>query len=240
MASSRIYPGPSAVTVDWAFHKLRSLAGNMTFFRHGWGKFRHQEWLAAVRERQIPPPAPLELGKFRKHSIGFEAEFISPGADWLPAQSRIGRVWVVEPPPEILANLTEPPPVVIQMPATGDHGPFVRYYTVARQLAARGITSVILEGAFYGRRRPPHQAGAKLGRVYDLADLGRATIEEGCGLLAHWAQLCGRQKLVATGISQGGLHAAMSASLCNEFPVWQHIFFGLRLARFGTFVVNLG
>jgi Alpha/beta hydrolase domain containing 18 len=218
MASSLLPRLLPALTLDHVFHNIRSLAGNLHFFRQGWGEFRHQDWLDAVRDQRLPPPEPLELAKFRKHPVGLEAELTSPAASWLPIESRTGRVWVVEPPPGIVAHFAEPPPVIVQLPATGDHGPFLRYCIVARQLAARGITSVLLEGAFYGRRRPVNQSGAKLCKVYDLADLGRATIEEACGLLAYWAER-GHKRLVATGISQGGLHAAMCQSLCTTFPV---------------------
>lgn len=83
----------------------------------------------------------------------------------------------------------------------------------------RGIASVILEGPFYGRRKPPGQRGALLDYVHHLPDLGRATIEESIALLKYLRER-GFERQAITGVSQGGLHAAMVASLCeNSLPV---------------------
>lgn len=204
--------------LDLCFHYLRSLGGRLSFFRNGWGEFKHHRWLEAVRGRSLPPPQPLQLYAFRKHAIGYEASFASPAAEFLPPESATGRVWIVEPPRNIFSPKPEPPQVVVHLAATGDHGPYLRYALFARRLAKHGVTSVILENPFYGGRRPAHQPGAKLTTVAELADLGRATVEEACGLLAHWVHSEGSNKLCLSGISQGGLHAAMAVSLC-PFPV---------------------
>ena len=52
---------------------------------------------------------------------------------------------------------------------------------------ARGLFVAGAEGAFYGRRKPPVQKGAKLLHVSDLLLLGRTTIEESRALL-YWMQ----------------------------------------------------
>lgn len=202
---------------DLLFHYVRSLGGRLAFFRHGWGEFKHQQWLQAVKDKTLPSPQPLEFCNFKKHAIGYEATFVSPTADYLPPESAMGRVWIVEPSFAYAAT-TRPSPVVVHLAATGDHGPYIRYALFAKQLAKFGITSVILENAFYGKRRPAHQSGAKLGTVAQLADLGRATVEEACGILTYWMQRDGTTRLALSGVSQGGLHAAMAASLC-PFPV---------------------
>jgi pimeloyl-ACP methyl ester carboxylesterase len=93
----------------------------------------------------------------------------------------------------------------------------LRYWLLARHLAIRGVTSVILENPFYNSRAPRSQRGAKLAVVSDLADMGRGTVEEACGLLSFWYER-GHHRLAVAGVSQGGLHAAMAASLC-PFPV---------------------
>lgn len=91
-----------------------------------------------------------------------------------------------------------------------------------------GIATLALESPFYGGRRPPWQSGAKLARVSDLIALGRATIEEALALL-RWAAASGFGRagwdinsessggggggLGVTGLSMGGVHAAMVAAL---------------------------
>jgi len=68
------------------------------------------------------------------------------------------------------------PQCVLYLPGTGDHG-FTLRRNLAHGLLKRGVAAVILEGPFYGRRRPPLQPGAKLRHVTDLLLLGRTTIE---------------------------------------------------------------
>jgi hypothetical protein len=65
---------------------------------------------------------------------------------------------------------------VLYLPGTGDHG-FALRRRLAHGLLRRGVAALILEGPFYGRRRPPSQPGAKLRHVTDLLLLGRTTIE---------------------------------------------------------------
>jgi pimeloyl-ACP methyl ester carboxylesterase len=200
---------------DHLFHRARSLGGRLAFFRHGIGNFRHRKWLEAVKQRAVPPQRALELN-IRNHRLGFVADFKSPAAEFLPPESARGRAWIVEPSRHVL-NEDSLPPVVVQLAGTGDHGPYLRYFMLARDLAHRGVTSVILENPFYNSRAPRHQRGAKLARVSDLADMGRATVEETCGLLSFWHER-GHKRVAIAGVSQGGLHAAMAASLC-PFPV---------------------
>ena len=92
-----------------------------------------------------------------------------------------------------------------------------------------GIATLALESPFYGSRRPPWQSGARLASVSDLIALGRATIEEALALL-RWAAAFGYGRagadyssdsstvtsgggLGVTGLSMGGVHAAMVAAL---------------------------
>uniref|UniRef100_M4BTY9 AB hydrolase-1 domain-containing protein n=1 Tax=Hyaloperonospora arabidopsidis (strain Emoy2) TaxID=559515 RepID=M4BTY9_HYAAE len=71
----------------------------------------------------------------------------------------------------------------------------------------------ILEGPFYGKRKPPQQKGSKLQRVSDLPTLGQATIEEAKSLLQYFHDYHGFSQLIVAGSSMGGLHAAMVASV---------------------------
>lgn len=71
----------------------------------------------------------------------------------------------------------------------------------------------ILEGPFYGRRKPSDQRGSKLRRVSDLPVLGQATIEEAKSLVSYFQTHHGYTHVVIAGSSMGGLHAAMVASV---------------------------
>lgn len=203
--------------VDRIFFTLRSLGGILpSFFRHGWGPppTNHHKWLQSVARRTNAVPAPLCL-VFRTHTIvGREAEFLSPCRSFLPPESARGRVWLVEPAQHLLCT---PPPVVVHLAGTGDHRWYMRYSLFARQLAKAGMLVALLENPSYGNRRPPGQYGAKLNTVHDLASMGRATAEECASLLAYFRSR-GHERLCTFGVSQGGLHAAMAASLC-PFPV---------------------
>lgn len=204
-------------TADRIFFAFRSLGGYLpSFFRHGWGasSTNHHKWLQAVRRRANSPPSPLKL-EFRNHfMVGREADFLSPCRSFLPRESAHGRVWLIEPRVQTSSSQS---PVVVHLAATGDHKWYLRYFLFARQLAQAGVLVALLENPFYGSRRPPGQFGAKLNTVHDLASMGRATAEE-CAALLSYFHARGHRRLCAFGVSQGGLHAAMAASLCN-FPV---------------------
>src|SRR5690606_16960468 len=91
--------------------------------------------------------------------------------------------------------------------ATGDHG-FGRRRLMALPLLTRGIGTLILEGPFYGLRRPPGQEGTRLRTVADLFALGAGTVAEGLALLQA---LDG--PVAVAGISRGGQMAALVAAL---------------------------
>ncbi|DAZ99848.1 TPA: hypothetical protein N0F65_008591 [Lagenidium giganteum] len=104
-------------------------------------------------------------------------------------------------------------PLVVLLPGTGEHGFLHRRTSLAIPLARKGVATLILEGPYYGRRKPAEQKGSKLRRVSDLPILGQATIEEAKSLLAYFRQHHGFEYLVVAGSSMGGLHAAMIASV---------------------------
>ncbi|OQR92999.1 hypothetical protein ACHHYP_03022 [Achlya hypogyna] len=104
--------------------------------------------------------------------------------------------------------------LVLILPGTGEHGCTHRRKNVAEPLARAGVATLVLEGPFYGKRKPEKQRGSKLRRVSDLPILGIATIEEAKSLLHHCKQHYNFDHLVvAGGGSMGGLHAAMTAAL---------------------------
>ncbi|RHY92247.1 hypothetical protein DYB35_004923 [Aphanomyces astaci] len=104
--------------------------------------------------------------------------------------------------------------LVVLLPGTGEHGCAHRRRAIAAPLAHAGVSTLVLEGAFYGQRKPALQKGSKLRRyiVSDLPILGMATIEETKSLLWWAIHECGFEHVVVAG-SMGGLHAAMAASL---------------------------
>lgn len=129
----------------------------------------------------------------------------------LPVESREARFQLVYP--EAWTSQKQKTAVVL-LPATGEFKYRRRQHTMGLPLATQhGIATVILEGAFYGSRKPCQQKRSKLRAVTDLLVLGRATIEEARSLL-HWLkEEMGADTLVVAGSSMGGLHAAMTGAL---------------------------
>ena len=136
-------------------------------------------------------------------------------------------------------------PVAVLLAGTGEQGFSRRRQLVALPLARAGIASVILESPYYGSRRPPAQVASKLRSMVDLPLLGRMTIEETRSLV-RWLRMrrgvsTGDSDggggggggggdadaedrygaVVLSGVSMGGLHAAMTASLLP--PSWRDV-----------------
>ena len=109
-------------------------------------------------------------------------------------------------------------PAVLLLAGTGEHGYSRRLENLALPLARKGVVSVILESPFYGKRKPGGQVGSKLNKVSDLGLLGRITIEEASALVKFLKVNIGCGAVAVGGVSMGGLHAAMVASLL-PFPV---------------------
>jgi len=55
-------------------------------------------------------------------------------------------------------------PFVVLLPGTGEHGCTHRRKSIAEPLAQQGVAVLILEGPFYGQRKPKDQKGSKLRR----------------------------------------------------------------------------
>ncbi|GMH45352.1 hypothetical protein BSKO_13309 [Bryopsis sp. KO-2023] len=187
-----------------------------SFFSGGWGEI-NVDWLTERSQTVKWPPPEIKVNwkciekgtsQGAKYSI-LEGKFDSPCSSavfgMLPQESRVGRVRLLAP-----EKPTETMACVLHLPGTGDHG-FRRRLRLGYPLLKHGIASLILEGPFYGARRPDFQRGSKLRRVSDLFTLGRATIEESLSLL-HWAEGKGFKPLGVSGLSMGGVHACMVAS----------------------------
>ena len=145
-----------------------------------------------------------------------------------------------------LADVRQAQPVAILLAGTGEQSFARRRQLVSLPLARAGIASVILESPYYGSRRPPLQVASKLRTMVDLPLLGRMTIEEARALV-RWlrarrgvSQFAGAESgaeadagagaadaadahgaVVLAGVSMGGLHAAMTASLLP--PAWRDV-----------------
>jgi hypothetical protein len=89
-------------------------------------------------------------------------------------------------------------PVVVLLPGTGEQGFRRRRHCVSYPLARLGIASLILEGPYYGSRRPPGQPASKLGRYMDLITLGAATVTEAVAIVG-WLRGGGRGGSAAVG-----------------------------------------
>lgn len=217
--------------VDIAYAGLvHSLGLTPRFFPHGFGDLKHIDMHAGVELfSSWPPPHFQDVAtslKWTKETEGtisgagykiYRGEFRTPcqGSvyDALPPECRNSQALFIQPD-----HPSEGAPAVVHLAATGDHG-FSRRAALSLPLVAQnGIASLILESPFYGQRKPQGQTGAKLHHVSDLLLLGRATIEEALFLL-HWLSnspqggVHGSTKLGISGLSMGGVHASMVASL---------------------------
>jgi hypothetical protein len=93
-------------------------------------------------------------------------------------------------------------PVAIILPGTGEHGFERRRHVVSYPLARLGVASIILDGPYYGARRPATQSASRLPALMDLCVLGRATIDEAVAL-ARWAEAADAETVDA--LAQGRL-----------------------------------
>ena len=213
----------------------RNVLHPFSYYPDGWGDITIAEsftaWLQNVKKEMEtqhaartwqPRKLNIDFGPSVVHNEGFvvrEGRFRTCAHEiqhMLPKESVEARALFVSPKnptPEI----AEKKPTVILLAGTGEHGYGRRCSSLAIPLAIRaGISSVILESPFYGTRRPPNQVGSKLRRVSDLPVLGRVTIEETCSLLRYVLEEMGAKTAAVAGISMGGLHSAMSASLFSH------------------------
>ena len=185
---------------------LKAGPSDIRFFTDGWGD---EELLHPDLSRLTHDALPSHwiASESTDDVIVTHGAFASPAAH-LPDRASRGSVLLVEPHAE-----TER--IVILMPAWNEHEPRVRV-ALARRLAARGISSVILENAFFGSRHPDPAAGHPIRTVADFMVRGESACVEATGILA-WLRNSGRLVGVA-GYSMGGNTAAIvGASL--PFPV---------------------
>jgi dienelactone hydrolase len=187
----------------------RTPAGRRVF-RRGWGD---PDALAAYLEEAAAvtpiPELPIEEGPEGRFDslVARDLSFESPGR-FLPGPSRVARAR--------LAGATGGEDrLVVIMAAWNDHGYHGRL-RLARDLAARGIASVMLEQPFYGDRRPVPGEEQPIATVADFMWMGRAAVLEGRVLADHFRRR--GYRVGVTGYSMGGNMAGfLSAAL--PFPV---------------------
>ncbi|PRW32523.1 alpha beta- isoform C [Chlorella sorokiniana] len=207
--------------VDLAYAAIvHQLGITQRFFPQGFGRLDLIDFHEDVRTFQTWPPAhftqQLPWRKLVQDSYGghgykvFKASFRTPCQgrvyDALPPESRTAHAMLILPD-----KPAEGAPCVVHLAATGDHG-YTRRTHLGLPLVQQGIATLALESPYYGERKPHYQQGAKLLHVSDLLLLGRATIEESL-LLLHWLGQAGHERLGMCGLSMGGVHANMVASL---------------------------
>ena len=118
-----------------------------------------------------------------------------------------------------ISDLVEHRPLCVLLPGTGEIGYERRRNGVAVDLAKRGIATLILEGPYYGLRKPKGQIRSKLLHVSDLPILGLTTVLEAMAILQWWKSLTPESPVCVAGVSMGGLHSCMVASLLSPIEI---------------------
>jgi len=174
-------------------------------FGSGWGD---EQLVEAIRvtDDDVTPPSPIAVDwgrtdRLRGLSIT-DGVFHSP-EDRLPVKAHTAHVRLVAPSRSAGR-------LVVMMSAWNDQGYRTRE-RLARPLAERGITSVMLENPFHGARRVVD--GPPIRTVADFALMGRAAVDEGRALLAHFAV---DFQVGVTGYSMGGNIAALVGALMDR------------------------
>ncbi|CAD5207111.1 unnamed protein product [Bursaphelenchus okinawaensis] len=101
--------------------------------------------------------------------------------------------------------------LVIILAPTGDHTFTLRERSFTSNLLNEGISSILVENPFYGRRKPPEQFRSSLRNVSDLFVMGASLIVE-CNYLLRWAIEQGHGPLGLAGVSLGGYMAGLAAT----------------------------
>jgi len=185
-------------------------------FHKGWGS---QEAIDALNEHWQMPSPPL------MPDIEWDGQWLHPRDGlavrngrfpvpahraYLPPESHTAFFSFVRP------QLSESDSVALLLPASREAGVQARM-PIARALAKRGISTVLLESPFMGRRQSPHQVGTMLTYFSDFLVLSAACIEEARSLTA-WLGQQPFKKVCVAGISKGG-YLATVAGLRAAAPV---------------------
>lgn len=196
----------SPMTVHWLDRVYGALRRPSGCFSRGWGdEALLRESDGATWARGDSPPLDVTwsgdsvLGRWRLR----QGTFTSP-EHRLPPEVRQGRL-------QWLLPARGTPRSVCVMPASwGDEGYGMRNLLLW-PLVAEGFSFILVENAFYGRRRRRGVRRAPLESVADLALLGLAACEEMRSLLERLRQE-GHTRLAVAGYSMAGQLSLMVAS----------------------------
>ncbi|CAK9011092.1 Protein ABHD18 (Alpha/beta hydrolase domain-containing protein 18) (Abhydrolase domain-containing protein 18) [Durusdinium trenchii] len=198
--------------LDLVFVKTgRSTAEGEQFFWKGTGDMEaYRRKLEEVREHDFSADADsfdIEFGEEKNGcSVG---TFESPVADLLPEESKTGRVMLVMPEGPVKG-------CAILMAATGDHGFGSRKKKVAEPLQKHGIATLILQIAFYGKRRPAHQRNYYISTVAEFLSQATACYTEATMLTSFARKRFPDAKVLLAGTSFGGAMASAGATYAAE------------------------
>lgn len=176
-------------------------------FRRGWGDPEALEaYLAEATTLSAIPEIPIRRGRDIRHDslTWCDLSFESPGR-FLPEPTRLARArW--------LRASQDGERLVILMAAWNGHG-YTGRLPLARALAARGISSVMLEQPFYGERRPHPDEHQPLATVADFMWMGRAAVLEGRVLADHF-----RRRGHTVGVAGFSMGGNMAGYLAGSMP----------------------
>jgi hypothetical protein len=219
MAFLSVLDGALGKLDEWYFrYDCHVNRASPLLFHGGWGSHAA---LAELNAQWFAPTAPVVAsvaweGEWRPLRAGVWqrcGSFASPCyVEHLPPES--ARAWLhfVRPGSMNVRNSTPfapmNGPVVVLMPTSSEAG-VQRRLPIACALAKQGISSVLLESPFMGRRRPAAQYKTTLSYFSDYALLCGACIEEARAVLA-WLGREGCGNVCVAGISKGGYLATVA------------------------------
>jgi Alpha/beta hydrolase domain containing 18 len=184
-------------------------------FHLGWGSHKALE---AINANWHTPQTPASI------SIDWESDWIETEAGlWRRCGSFPTPAYIAHLPPEsacVHVHFVRPVvqgtgPVVVLMPTSSEVGVEGRL-PLARALAKQGISSMLLESPFMGRRKPAAQYQTRLSYFSDFSLLCATSIEEARSVLG-WLGEQGFTQLCTAGFSKGG-YLATVAGLRSPLP----------------------
>ena len=191
----------------FAYHSWRNKHAPAMFHK-GWG---NQAAIDAVSDQWqvIGSPATPAVAWDDEWRIGYKGVCVRNGhfptpahCEYLPPESHTAFFRFVRP------QWPRGEAVALLMPASREVGVEARM-PIARALAKRGISTVLLESPLMGRRQSPQQVGTMLSHFSDFLVLSACAINEGQSLIQWLGQMDFKAVCVA-GISKGGYLATVA------------------------------
>lgn len=180
---------------------------SVRFFGDGWGDADLLHPIDFVNVRADPIEVQWLTTRHTDTTVIRHGTFTSP-LDLLPHRARRGSVISIGPHDRTVRS-------VLLMPAWNEHEPSVRV-ALAQRLSEQGITSLLLENAYFGSRHPDPHGGHPIRTVADFMLMGASACIEARCLLATLQE--GARTVGVAGYSMGGNTAALVAA-SMPFPV---------------------